>query len=67
MDGKRNDLVTYFTNGRMLRSPKDRTVFRDAMPGAEEMADLLAQGVAVINWANVCYTREWQEPEELDP
>jgi len=67
MPDKIPELVIYFNNGRMVRLPANKVRF--AYLGAdtdEEYAPAAENGVAVVNWNNVCFVREWQEPEAMD-
>lgn len=59
-----NELVIYFSNGRMARLPKDRIRFVHLGQRVdEEYTPDTAGGVAVVNWDEVCFVREWIEPK----
>ena len=65
---KKPEVVIYFTNGRMLRAPVGKVKFAHLGQQTDETYDPdIADGCAVINWDNVCYTRLWLEPEGIDP
>jgi hypothetical protein len=62
------EIVIYFNNGRMVRAPQDKVVF--VRLGERSDADYepdTADGKATVNWDNVCFVREWLEPEAIDP
>ena len=62
-----NEIVVSFSNSRMARLPKDKCKFvRLGQRTDEEYNPDLEGGVAVINWDNVAFVREWIEPKEDD-
>ena len=64
---KNVEVVIYFTNGRMVRLPRDKVRFAHmGLNQDEEYSPAIDDGVAVVNWDNVAYVREWQQPEEID-
>ena len=61
------DVVVYFVNGRMLRIPADKIKFAHMGSNIdEEYKPDINGGTAVVNWDNVCFVREWVEPEEAE-
>ena len=61
------DIVIYFLNGRMLRVPADKVAFaRLGQNIDEEYKPDMKNGKAVINWDNVCFCREYVEPEVME-
>jgi len=67
MDEQSKQVVIYFTNGRMVMLPADK--IRYAHLGSamdEEYKPDIRGGVAVVNWDNVCFVREWIKPDEFD-
>lgn len=65
MAEKHKEVVIYFTNGRMVRLPEKK--IRMLKIGDHRTTDVrlnTSDGQAVVNWDNVCYVREWQEPED---
>ena len=61
-----NEIVVYFTNGRMILLPEDQVRFVREDQGGEIRPDF-GDDVATVNWDNVTYTRRWQEPQPIDP
>ena len=67
MDEQSNQVVIYFCNGRMARIPKDRLKFVHLGQRIdEEYTPDIEGGVAMVNWDNVCFIREWQPTQEDD-
>lgn len=64
---KGKEVVIYFVNGRMVKIPVDKVRYAH-MGGQidEEYTPDISDGVAVVNWDNVCFVREWTRPEEDD-
>ena len=62
-----NEIVIYFANGRMARLPKDQVRFVHLGQRIDEEYTPDADGgVAVINWDQVSFVREWITPKEDD-
>lgn len=60
-------IVIYFTNGRMVTLPENKIRYIRLGDGVdEEYTPDTSGGVAVINWDNVCFVREWIKPNEFD-
>ena len=62
------EIVVYFTNGRMVRIPLGK--YRFAHLGSntdEEYTPDISGDTAVVNWDNVCFVRKWFPPEDIDP
>ena len=58
-------IVIYFTNSRMVKLPADKVHFAHMGSNTDETYEPdIADGYAVVNWDNVCFVREWQEPED---
>ena len=62
-----NKVVIYFNDMRMLKAPKDKVRFEKLGDHDVSFVPDYTGGVAIINWDNVCFTREWVEHEEIDP
>ena len=59
------ELVIYFSNGRMVRAREDRVRFAHLGQNTDEENTPDTGGrTAIVNWDNVCFVREWIEPEE---
>lgn len=55
------DIMVYFNSGNKAKFDLSRVRFTDS-PKAEDFAG----GRTVVNWANVSFVREYQEPKEAE-
>lgn len=58
---KKPEIMVYFNSGNKARLPADAVIF--ATNGGVA-GDALDSACIVVNWANVCYIREFEEPKE---
>jgi len=67
MNEKGKQVVIYFLNGRMVKLPAAKVRFAHMGSQIDESYEPdISDGCAVMNWDNVCFVREWQEPEDED-
>lgn len=59
------EIMVYFNSGNKARLSAEKTVFAKD-PYLAGLMDMVQDGHMVVNWANVCYIREFEEPKEDD-
>ncbi len=59
------EIVVYFNSGNKARLPADKTLFAKD-PHLAGLMPMVQDGHLVVNWDNVCYVREFEEPKEDD-
>jgi hypothetical protein len=62
MNGK-PEIMVYFNSGNKARLPADAVIFANNGSGIPEAME---SRCIVVNWANVSYIREFEEPKEDD-